>query len=94
MDNAKNEVYQVSNIVHWPEGWEFSVRIGDRCLIIFLTYDIKNYYLSFVISFIFDISDITSNLEFWRHFEHHMWAVSDHGQVRDFPALLKILFHW
>ena len=28
---------------------------GCRYLIIFLTYDIKNYYLSFVISFIFDI---------------------------------------
>ena len=31
-------------------GWDFSVCIGDRCLIIFLTYDIKNYKLSFVIS--------------------------------------------
>ena len=33
----------------------FLVCIGDRCLIIFFTYDIKNYYLSFVSSFIFDI---------------------------------------
>ena len=38
-----------------PRGWDFSVSIGDRCLIIFLTYDIKKYYLSFVISFDFDI---------------------------------------
>ena len=29
--------------------------IGDRCLIIFLTYDIKSYYLSFIIFSIFDI---------------------------------------
>ena len=29
--------------------------IGDRCLINFLNYDIKNYYLSFLISFLFEI---------------------------------------
>ena len=28
---------------------------GDRCLIMFLIYDIKNYYMSLVTSFIFDI---------------------------------------
>ena len=33
----------------------FSVCIGDRCFLFFLTYDIKNYYLSFVVSFRFDI---------------------------------------
>ena len=36
---------------------DFSVCIRDRCLIIFLACDIENnyMYLSFVISFIFDI---------------------------------------
>ena len=29
--------------------------LGDQCFIIFLTYDIENNYLSFIISFIFDI---------------------------------------
>ena len=29
--------------------------IGDRCLVIFLTYDIKKCYLSYVFSFIYDI---------------------------------------
>ena len=29
--------------------------MGDRCLIIFLTYGIKDYYIPFVISFVFDI---------------------------------------
>ena len=42
-DNAGNEVYRVSGIIRWPEGWDFLVGIGDRCFIIFLTYDIKNY---------------------------------------------------
>ena len=54
-ENAGNKVYQVSGIICWPEGWDFLACIADQCLIIFLTYDIKNYYLSFVISFIFDI---------------------------------------
>ena len=53
--NAGNEVHLVSGIIRRPEGWDFSVCIGDRCLIIFLAYNIKNYYLSFVIYFIFDI---------------------------------------
>ena len=43
----------VSGIIRWPEGWDFSV--GNRSLINFLTYDIKNYSISFVISFIYDI---------------------------------------
>ena len=42
-------------IIRWPEGGNFSVCIGDRYLIIFLIYDIKNYFSSFVISFLFDI---------------------------------------
>ena len=29
MDNAGNEVYLVSGIIRWPEGWDFSVGIGD-----------------------------------------------------------------
>ena len=33
----------------------FSACIGDRDLIIFLTYDMKNYYLSFVIPLLFNI---------------------------------------
>ena len=33
----------------------WSASEGDRCFIIFRTYDIKNYYLSFVPSLIFDI---------------------------------------
>ena len=39
----------------FTEGWDFSVCIGERCLRIFLTYDIKMCYLLSVISFIFDI---------------------------------------
>ena len=31
-----------SGIIRLPSGWDFSVSIGDQCLIIFLTYDIKN----------------------------------------------------
>ena len=34
---------EVSGIIRWPEGWDFSVSIGDQCLIISLTYDIQNY---------------------------------------------------
>ena len=36
-------------------GRDFSVYIGYRCLIIFLTYDVKDYKISFIISFIYDI---------------------------------------
>ena len=37
-----------SGIIRWPDGWDFPICIGDRCLIIFLTYDIKiiKYYSS------------------------------------------------
>ena len=31
-----------------PSCWDFSVCIADGYVIIFLTYDIQNYYLSFV----------------------------------------------
>ena len=48
-DNAGNEVHRVSGIIHWPSGWDFSVCIGHRCLLWHL-----NYYLSFVIYFLFD----------------------------------------
>ena len=44
-----------SGIIRLPSGWDFSVCTGNRCLNIYLTYDIKNYNLSFVLSFIFDI---------------------------------------
>ena len=32
MDNAGNEVNQVSGIICWPKGWDFSrsAEIGDR----------------------------------------------------------------
>ena len=36
-------MYRVSGIIRWLEGWEFSVCIGDRWLIIFLTYYLKNW---------------------------------------------------
>ena len=36
-----NSVYLVSGIFRWPEGWHFSVCIGDWWLIIFLTYYLK-----------------------------------------------------
>ena len=32
----ENEVYRVSDIIRWPDGWDFLVCIGDRLLIIFL----------------------------------------------------------
>ena len=31
-DNAGNEVYRVSSIIRWPEGWDFLVCIGDLWL--------------------------------------------------------------
>ena len=34
--------YLVSGIIRWPEGWNFSVCVGDRWYIIFLTYYSKN----------------------------------------------------
>ena len=58
---SETDVNLVSGIVCLPSGWDFSVCIGDQCLINFLTYDIKNYQISFVISFIYDIlSHITT----------------------------------
>ena len=62
MGNAGNEVFlTVSEIIRLPSGWDFLVCFGDRCLIIFLTYVIKKYYLSFDICSIFDsIHRITS----------------------------------
>ena len=34
---------RISGIIRLPSGWNFSVCIGDRSLIIFLIYDIKDY---------------------------------------------------
>ena len=54
MDNAGNEVDLVSGIIRSPEGSEVSVCIGDRCLTIFFTFNIKtivNYYPSFLSPF-------------------------------------------
>ena len=42
MDYAGNEVYRVPGNIRWPESWDFSICIGDRLLIIFLTYSLKN----------------------------------------------------
>ena len=53
-DNGGNEVHRVSGIIRLLDGWDFSVCTGNRCLIIFLTYDTK-IDLLLVISFIFDI---------------------------------------
>ena len=69
----------VSGIIRWPEGWDFSVCIGDRCFIIFLTYDIKDSYSLPDILFIFDILRRITNFserhslffavgQKWRHF--------------------------
>ena len=56
MDNAGNEVYR---------GLGFLSLYGDQCLIIFLTYDIKNCYLLSVIPFNFDI--LRFNFDILRH---------------------------
>ena len=55
MDNAGNEVYRVSGIVRLPEGWDFSMCIRDRYLIIFFTYDIKKILFIIRQFFHFDI---------------------------------------
>ena len=36
-DNAGNSVNLVSGIIHLPSGSDFSVCIGDRCYILFIT---------------------------------------------------------
>ena len=74
----KKEVDRVYGIIPWSKDRDFSACIGHRCLIIFLTYDIKN--VLFIISFIFDIlcpimtfSEHHSMFFVVLHKWHHLW---------------------
>ena len=39
---SETRITEFSGIIRSPEGWDFSICIGDQCLIIFPTFDVKN----------------------------------------------------